>query len=304
MTRWRKTLPSGWIGGAVDRGLGVVERLEHARSRRRSRRTRATRGVGVVGGDGGDRFARVADDVGGEHRLVAVLEAVAVAPGTSSAVSTACDAGDRERGRRCRSSGCGPTGAASAASGPTTCPRPRGRRRTRTRPGPWGPRRAGSRCSPMPAAVRAGRRVVVADVMTSSPPALGGACCTASRTACEDPAVAGAAAEVARRSPRGLRARRARASRSSRSCTAMTRPGRAEAALHGAGLDERLLHVGERARRRRWPSTVVTSASSSVAASTRHAHTSAPSTSTEHEPHSPCSQPSFAPGSPSRSRST
>ncbi len=42
---------------------------------------------------------------------------------------------------------------------------------------------------------------------------------------------------------------------------------------------------------------------SACAASTRHAHTSVPSRSTEHEPHSPCSQAFFEPGRPIRSRS-
>ena len=52
------------------------------------------------------------------------------------------------------------------------------------------------------------------------------------------------------------------------------------------------------------PSTVVISQPTAPSASSRHAHTSTPSTSTEHEPHSPCSQAFLAPGSPSRSRST
>ena len=79
-------------------------------------------------------------------------------------------------------------------------------------------------------------------------------------------------------------------------------PRRAEAALHRAGLDERLLHAVQPPRRAS-PSTVTTSCPSACAASTRHAHTSVPSSSTEHEPHSPCSHAFFEPGSPSRSRS-
>ncbi len=73
----------------VDRELGVDERLEHFVVDD-DRRARAPRGLGMVGGDHRDRLAHVAHDVVGEHRLVAVLEAVAVRPGTSSAVSTAC----------------------------------------------------------------------------------------------------------------------------------------------------------------------------------------------------------------------
>ena len=45
-----------------------------------------------------------------------------------------------------------------------------------------------------------------------------------------------------RRAPRGSRRRSASGLRASRSAVATTRPGRAEAALHRAGLDERLLH--------------------------------------------------------------
>ncbi len=51
------------------------------------------------------------------------------------------------------------------------------------------------------------------------------------------------------------------------------------------------------------PSTVTTSWPSACAASTRHAQTSVPSSSTEHDPHSPCSQAFFDPGRPSLSRS-
>ena len=51
------------------------------------------------------------------------------------------------------------------------------------------------------------------------------------------------------------------------------------------------------------PSTVTTSCPSACAASTRHEQTSSPSRRTEHEPHSPCSQAFFDPGSASRSRS-
>ena len=51
------------------------------------------------------------------------------------------------------------------------------------------------------------------------------------------------------------------------------------------------------------PSTVTTSCPSACAASTRHAQTSVPSSSTEHDPHSPCSQAFFEPGRPRLSRS-
>ena len=78
---------------------------------------------------------------------------------------------------------------------------------------------------------------------------------------------------------------------------------RAEAALHRARLGERLLHRDGARRPSPSPSTVTTSCPSACAASTRHEQTSSPSRSTEHEPHSPCSQAFFEPGSSSRSRS-
>ena len=52
------------------------------------------------------------------------------------------------------------------------------------------------------------------------------------------------------------------------------------------------------------PSTVTIGWPTALAASTRHEHTSSPSTSTLHDPHSPCSHAPLAANSPSRSRST
>ena len=52
------------------------------------------------------------------------------------------------------------------------------------------------------------------------------------------------------------------------------------------------------------PSTVMISVPVALAACTRHAHTSFESTRTEHDPHSPCSQPALEPGRPRRSRKT
>ena len=77
-----------------------------------------------------------------------------------------------------------------------------------------------------------------------------------------------------------------------RSRTGRRRPPRTPPARGAAG------------RPRARPSTVTTSCPSAWAASTRHAQTSVPSRSTEHEPHSPCSHAFFEPGRPSRSRST
>jgi hypothetical protein len=52
------------------------------------------------------------------------------------------------------------------------------------------------------------------------------------------------------------------------------------------------------------PSTVRTSLPAASAASTQQDATSVPSSSTEQEPHSPCSQAFLEPGRPRRSRST
>ena len=78
---------------------------------------------------------------------------------------------------------------------------------------------------------------------------------------------------------------------------------RTEPALHGSRLDERCLHRVERRRPPPGPPRSTISCPSACAASTRHEQTSLPSSSTEHDPHSPCSHAFFEPGSPSRSRS-
>ncbi len=52
------------------------------------------------------------------------------------------------------------------------------------------------------------------------------------------------------------------------------------------------------------PSMVTMSAPTADAPSTRQLHRSSPSSSTEQEPHSPCSQAFLEPGRPRRSRST
>ena len=218
MTRSRNTLPSGWIAGRVERARSASTTAASDLVVDDDRRARAARGLGVVGRDHGHRLARVAHDVAGEHRLVAVLEPVAVHRDVGGG-DHRVHAGDRQRGRRCRSTGCAPTDAASAAPGPTACPRPTGRRRTRTRRATL--------------AMPSGRIARCAD------PARGARCrCRRSSVATrrrasarrpshglEDPAVAGAAAQVARDRLADRRARSGSGSRSSRSCTAMTSPG-------------------------------------------------------------------------------
>ena len=118
----------------------------------------------------------------------------------------------------------------------------------------------------------------------------------------EDLRVAGAAAEVARQrladlvvasAPGCARAGRPprRRAPACRSRTARRPPRRTPPARGAAG------------RRRRAPRPSTTSCPSACAASTRHAHTSTPSSSTEHDPHSPCSHAFFEPGTSSFSRS-
>ena len=113
----------------------------------------------------------------------------------------------------------------------------------------------------------------------------------------EDLRVAGAAAEVAGERLADLVVVRARRS-PQQVDRGHDQSRRAEAALHGAGLDERLLDRGAARSPSASPSTVTTSCPSACAASTRHAQTSVPSRSTEQEPHSPCSQAFFEPGKP------
>ena len=72
-------MPSGWIAGASIATSGVGERRRDL-VLDDDRVARTTRGVGMVGADRRDRLAGIAHDVFDEHRLVAVLQAVAVAP--------------------------------------------------------------------------------------------------------------------------------------------------------------------------------------------------------------------------------
>ena len=83
----------------------------------------------------------------------------------------------------------------------------------------------------------------------------------------------------------------------------MTSPGVQKPHCTAPGVDERPLHVGRRAGLGE-ALDGDDRLSTALAASTRHEHTSSPSTSTLHEPHSPCSHAPLAPSRPSRSRST
>ena len=167
------------------------------------------------------------------------------------------------------------TGAASAGSRPHSMPSAHRSRRTRTRPAPWGRRRGGRRSSPMPPGATS-RSLPVACVghgsssVTRRP---------RSRTAVRPPRGCGrsrCSGTGCPTAPRGSRARSGVGLRSSRSCTAIDQAGRAEPALHRALVDERLLHVGERAA---LGGEALDGddlgCPTADAASTRHAHTSA-----------------------------
>ena len=118
----------------------------------------------------------------------------------------------------------------------------------------------------------------------------------------EDLRVAGAAAEVARERLADLvvgRVRDAPQQVGGRD----DEPGRAEAALHGARVDERLLHRVQLARRRPAPRPSSPRGRRPAPRARGTRRRASPSRSTEHEPHSPCSHAFFDPGKPSFSRS-
>ena len=247
MRWWRRTLPSGWIGGCVPSiaALGVEQRLEHlVLDDDRGQRPPAR--LGVVGGDGGDRLADVAHDVGGEHRLVLARSArTSACPGTSSAVMIAVDAGDPPRratvdATTMRAYGCGERSVAPHSA-------PSAGRSDEKANAPWtlaiavGARRASRRCRPARRASpsrssvtrhRSPRRRGDGDLLHGL----------------DDPAVAGAAADVAGQLLADLDARSGCGVAVEQGVGGHDQPGRAEPALHGAGVDERLLHVGRRAR--------------------------------------------------------
>ena len=134
MRWWRKTLPSGWIGGRLDGSLGIGERLEHL-VLDDDRLARAPGGLGMISGNRGDRLTRIEHGVGREHRLVRADQAVRRCRARLRQSRSPRRRGSATRGSR-RAAGSGHGDAATAASCPTPSPRPRGRRRTRTVPAP------------------------------------------------------------------------------------------------------------------------------------------------------------------------
>ena len=126
---------------AVDRSFRVEQRVEHL-VLDDDRLERPAAGLGMVGSDGSDRFADVAHDVGGEHRLVLGDQAVVHRAGHVGSGDHGLDAVDLPGGARRRSTRCGRAGAASAAWRPRGSHRRTGRTRTRSAPAPWQRRRA------------------------------------------------------------------------------------------------------------------------------------------------------------------
>ena len=100
--RWpRSTLPSGWIGAVIagDRHLGVEQRLEQA-VLHHDRGEGPPAGLGVIGGHDRHRFADVAHDAVGEHRLVGGDQPVGELAGHVGGGEHHVHAGDRQRRAR------------------------------------------------------------------------------------------------------------------------------------------------------------------------------------------------------------
>ncbi len=247
----------------------------------------AARLLRMLGGDERDRLAVVEDAVDREHRLVGELEAVELLARHVVVREHGVHAGHRHAPRRCRST----TMRACACGLRSVWPQ--------SIPGDDQVARVGELALHLRR--RVGARDELADLADLKRAARSASCARGQPHGVEDLRVAGAAAEVAGERLADLVVRRVRAA-PQQIGRRDDEPGRAEAALHRACVDECLLHRMQR-RRPASPSTVVTSWPSACAASTRHAQTSVPSSSTEHEPHSPCSHAFFEPGKPSFSRS-
>ena len=297
MRWWRSTLPSGWIGAlrAGDRRLRVEQRRQHLV-------LDGDRGHGpsarllVVGGDDGDRLADVAHEVAGEHRLVGGDQPV----GRAARHVVGGEHGVHARGSpappTCRSTRSGRRDAASAASRPTRRRPSAGPTRRRTCRPPWPGRRVVRGESPIRFDDRARGASVTRHVAASARRA---------------PRPAGRRRRCARSRCTGRCCRtapRRSASASARRCGRAGRgpPSPAPACrTRTARRRRRRTPAGRRSVRSpspAMPSIVTIGTPTALAARTRHEHTSSPSTSTLHEPHSPCSHAPLAPYSPSRSR--
>ena len=320
-TMRRITLPSGWIGGGAGGGVGVDQRGQRLVGDLDGVQ-RPAGGVGVVGRHRRHRLAHEAHDVAGEHRLVGRDEPVGGGAGHVVGGDHAGHAGDGQRRARRRRTRCGRGGGATAACGPTASRRRTGRTRRRSRPCTLGVPSGRTGLSPTrppadPPRTVAGpggrSRVARAGGQGAGdgrrrdarpPPARPRRGCGRSRcsgTGC-------------RPAPRGTSSGPGSGTRSSRSWMATTNPGvqnphctppasTIACCTSVSTSPARAASPGSPPAGAR-PSTVVTAQPTAASASSRQAHTSTPSTSTEHEPHSPCSQAFLAPGRPSRSRRT
>ena len=254
--------PVGMQRLRLGRALGIRDRLERLVLDDDPLR-RAPRLLGMVGRDDGDRLAEVAHAVDRQHRLVRELEPVRLLPRDVGVREHGVHAGKRER------------------RGEVDREDSRVRVRAAQRVSPEHPRcRQVARVRELAGRLR--RAVDALDALADAADAelapardAHGPRSPARRRQpdrVEDLLVAGAAAEVPGERLADLvlaRVGRALEQRGGRD----DQPGRAEAALHRARVDERLLH-GMKVSPAPRPSTVTTSWPSACAASTRHAHTS------------------------------
>src|SRR5438445_2023576 len=227
----------------------------------------------MIGRHQRDCLTPVADDVGGEHRLVFDLESVEVLAGYVVVRQQGANAGGGASFGRVdgQDSGVG--------------------------------MRTSRRCAPQHSFdVKIGRicevaahlgRPVVPENALADPHAEPAALCTAARIF----------AYPVQRQMLPANASRICASvgcgiRSSRSCVATTRPGVQKPHCTAPASTNACWTVPPSR-----PSTVTTERPLACPAWTRHAQTSVPSRSTEHEPHSPCSHAFFDPYRPNLSRS-
>ena len=274
------------LGGA----LHVGRPARAARTRRRSRGGRAARLLGMLGGDDRDRLAEVAHAVDREHRLVGELEPVGLLPGTSSCVSTACTPGMRERRREVSIA----TMRACACGLRSVCPRA-SRPRCRSleyanSPVTFGTASCGATASPTrPSSSSAGGR------RRHAPGRQPRRRRRSSRSRCSG--------RGCPRAPRGSRRRSGSATRSSSSAVATTRPGVQKPHCTAPASTNASLHAVQPLAVPRAPRPSPPRARRPAPRARGTRRRASPSSSTEHEPHSPCSHAFFEPGRPSRSRS-
>ena len=222
----------------VDRELGVDHRLEHLVVDD-DRLARAPRGLGMVGRDrprpARRRSARRRPTSTGWSRCSRPYRFT----GTSSAVSTACTPGIASAGRDVDRADARRRVRRAQRAAPQHAVGPQVAARTRTRRAPSDAPSGRIARSPIPPATRVAdvtlmRRRLRARGDRGLRPPRGCGRSRCSGTGC-------------RRSPRAPRDRSGAGSRSSRSCTAITSPGVQKPHCTAPVVDERALHVAERA---------------------------------------------------------